>query len=221
VTASRDNTIRVWDIESRQCIKILGGHTSLITCLQLNECFIVSGSFDQSIRIWDYKEFNIIQVISTGRHITSVSFFENILAVGCRDGFIVIVNLESNDKFEFVGHGSMVKNLLLVTRDILLSASCRSGKVKFWKLNPFQLIKALDTMNFVADLTYKGNGIILVLCENGSIKLIDVSTSTFVKDSTTIVPVYVEDGLFTCADVRESTLVRGNSKGDLILYFSF
>jgi WD40 repeat protein len=59
VTGSDDATIRVWDIESRECIKVLEGHTDIVKCLQFDEFKIITGSKDGTVKIWDLQTFLI------------------------------------------------------------------------------------------------------------------------------------------------------------------
>ncbi len=36
VSGSSDNTIRIWDIEGGQCIRVLEGHEELVRCIRYN-----------------------------------------------------------------------------------------------------------------------------------------------------------------------------------------
>lgn len=50
VSGLRDNTIKVWDLETKQCIKVLTGHTGSVLCLQYDNRIIISGSSDSTVR---------------------------------------------------------------------------------------------------------------------------------------------------------------------------
>lgn len=56
-SASVDKTIRVWDLKTEKCLRMLTGHTkpitSIITLTKSLENFIVSGSEDKRIIVWD------------------------------------------------------------------------------------------------------------------------------------------------------------------------
>ncbi|KAL8471281.1 hypothetical protein ACS0TY_028798 [Phlomoides rotata] len=58
LTASGDQSIKIWDIEERKCIRALMGHTGSIksiSCHPSNQEVIVSGSRDGSFAIWDTR----------------------------------------------------------------------------------------------------------------------------------------------------------------------
>ncbi|KAL5010139.1 hypothetical protein ScPMuIL_012444 [Solemya velum] len=55
LSASDDQTIRVWNWQSRTCICVLAGHSHFVMCAMFHpsEDMIVSASLDQTVRIWD------------------------------------------------------------------------------------------------------------------------------------------------------------------------
>jgi len=53
VTASLDDTVRVWDLDAGRCIGMLEGHLSSVRCLQVEESIVATGSMDATIRLWD------------------------------------------------------------------------------------------------------------------------------------------------------------------------
>ncbi|XP_028162332.1 F-box/WD repeat-containing protein 11-like isoform X1 [Ostrinia furnacalis] len=53
VSGLRDNTIKIWDRKTLQCVKELQGHTGSVLCLQYDERAIISGSSDSTVRVWD------------------------------------------------------------------------------------------------------------------------------------------------------------------------
>jgi division protein 1 len=56
VTASLDDTVRVWDLNAGRCIGLLEGHLSSVRCLQVEESIVATGSMDASIRLWDLSK---------------------------------------------------------------------------------------------------------------------------------------------------------------------
>ncbi|XP_020098067.1 denticleless protein homolog [Ananas comosus] len=58
LTASGDQTIKIWDAENRKCLGILVGHTGSVKSLcshSSNADLVVSGSRDGSIALWDLR----------------------------------------------------------------------------------------------------------------------------------------------------------------------
>lgn len=56
---SDDKMISVWDKITGKLLEQFSGHHDGITCMELTEDFIYSGSFDQSILIWDIEEMKV------------------------------------------------------------------------------------------------------------------------------------------------------------------
>ena len=54
-SGSYDNTIRVWNVDTCECILTLKGHTNCVMSVVFNHdgTKIVSGSYDKSIRVWN------------------------------------------------------------------------------------------------------------------------------------------------------------------------
>ena len=52
---SDDQTVRIWNWQSRQCISVLTGHNHYVMCAQFHpsEDMVVSASLDQTVRVWD------------------------------------------------------------------------------------------------------------------------------------------------------------------------
>ena len=86
-TGADDGNIRLWSTHSPtvECIGILEGHEDYITCLIMEDNFILSSSADKTIRKWDMSkcecvliytghESTVNKIISTGDFLFSASY---------------------------------------------------------------------------------------------------------------------------------------------------
>ena len=58
VSASKDKTVKIWDVESGTCKTTLEGHSDSVRCVHFNPTNpsqLVSGSDDKTIRLWDVE----------------------------------------------------------------------------------------------------------------------------------------------------------------------
>ena len=51
ISGSNDKTIRIWDINTGKCLKVLEGHTDSVWSVFVKDNLIISGSDDATIRI--------------------------------------------------------------------------------------------------------------------------------------------------------------------------
>ena len=64
VSGSSDNTLRVWDTDTGQCLQTLEGHTELVSCVAvLSDGRVVSGSFDHTLKVWDPATGQCLQTL--------------------------------------------------------------------------------------------------------------------------------------------------------------
>jgi len=120
-TGSDDNTIRLWTAKAPRCdcIGILAGHTNYITCVVIEEIFVISGSVDRTVRKWDMAtcvclaiftghEERINRLISIGDFIFSSSTDSTIRCWDIDDGRCIR---------EFAGHLNSVFPLMYIPAD--------------------------------------------------------------------------------------------------------
>ena len=117
-TGSDDGNIRLWSTKSEQtdCIGILEGHDDYITCLIIDENFILSSSADKTIRKWDMSkcecvlvfkghESTVNRIICTGDFLFSVSYDKKARCWDFDTGECVRV---------FTGHRNNVTSVLFI-----------------------------------------------------------------------------------------------------------
>ena len=53
VSGSRDATLRVWHIDSGECLHVLVGHLAAVRCVQYDGRLVVSGAYDYMVKVWN------------------------------------------------------------------------------------------------------------------------------------------------------------------------
>jgi mitochondrial division protein 1 len=60
VTASMDDTVRVWDMHAGRCLGFLEGHLSSARAVQVEDNLVATGAMDASVRLWDLSRAEYI-----------------------------------------------------------------------------------------------------------------------------------------------------------------
>lgn len=71
----------LFSVRSGQCHQTLRSHQGNVTCVQLDELKIVSGSTDKTLKVWDLRTGECMNTISVGSPVTSLMFDEKRLIV--------------------------------------------------------------------------------------------------------------------------------------------
>jgi WD40 repeat protein len=155
ISASKDKTIKIWDLERREEIRALYGHMDRVADLALTPDGnrILSASWDGTIRIWDIKtganlntffgqngEVNCLAVTGDGKKVVSVS-----TGLGDR-GTLKVWELETHTVLRsFSTDGDILLNALTVTPDgrRAVTASGITRMIFVWDLNSGEHIHQL------------------------------------------------------------------------------
>lgn len=144
VSASKDRTARVWDVESRKCLATCTGHTESLGAIAMSQklsnfsigsAFFVTGSSDKTLKMWSLKSLAAsykpegksvdITVVTSMGAVKAHDKDVNALAVSPNDRFIASA---SQDKLIKVWHAQSGNNGGVLT----LAGTCRGHKRGVW-----------------------------------------------------------------------------------------
>jgi WD40 repeat protein len=220
ISASCDNTLKICDLESGECLKTIHDHKSWVTAILLiqNDIFI-SGSWDKTIKIWDLNSYDCLNTLTNQSPVYSLCLISNSkIACGCQDGSINIWNLADFKRCKsFKAHNDWIPFLLLIDNLNLISCSgVKDKKIKIWNLETFKCKRELEGHSdaiYYLDPTSNGN---LLSCSfDRTIKLWNMKTGELLKSIQFEYPIYHVKML--CEDLIAIGL-GSKSKGEIIVY---
>lgn len=91
ISSSLDNTIKLWDIQTGQCIRTLFGHIQGVWALDFDKLHIISGSHDKTIRVWDTASGQCLYALE-GHYesVRTVRLSDTRIVSGSDDGEVII-----------------------------------------------------------------------------------------------------------------------------------
>ncbi|KAI9843770.1 MAG: hypothetical protein M1837_006131 [Sclerophora amabilis] len=167
ITGSRDKTVRVWDMKTYKCIKVLANpnepipfsstakvdvdvsrssstlfHNASILCLQFDGEILVTGSSDHSCIVWsikeDYTPVRRLQGHSLG--VLDVSFDDKHIVTCSKDYTACVWDRNSGELLRLLkGHSGPV-NAVQMRGDLVVSVS-GDTLIKLWNLQSGACIK--------------------------------------------------------------------------------
>ncbi|XP_074640550.1 F-box/WD repeat-containing protein 1A-like isoform X2 [Tubulanus polymorphus] len=147
VSGLRDNTIKIWDRSSLECVQVLTGHTGSVLCLQYDENIIVSGSSDSTVRVWDVKTGEMMNtLIHHCEAVLHLRFCDGIMVTCSKDRSIAVWDMQSpreiNLRRVLLGHRAAV-NVVDFDEKYIVSAS-GDRTIKVWNTSSCEFVRTLS-----------------------------------------------------------------------------
>jgi F-box and WD-40 domain protein 1/11 len=86
-TGSRDQTVREWDLETRQVVRVIDGvHVSSVLSICVHRGFLASAGSDQRVAVWDLESDKLVKVIADHEDSVLCVRFDDERLVTCSKG---------------------------------------------------------------------------------------------------------------------------------------
>ena len=142
ITSSYDATIKIWNIESGQCIRTLTGHTRGIRSLVFDNQKLISAGLDSTIKVWNYHNG---QCISTYRGhddaVVSVDFLDKTIVSGSADNTVKVWHVDSRTCYTLRGHSDWVNSVKIHAPSNVAFSASDDTSVRMWDLESHKCIR--------------------------------------------------------------------------------
>ncbi|MEG4861119.1 AAA-like domain-containing protein, partial [Microcoleus sp. K1-B1] len=150
VSASSDNTIQLWDLQTQKPIATLTGHSSSVRSVAFSPdgLTLVSASSDNTIKLWHLQSQKPIATL-TGHSssVRSVAFSPDglTLASASSDNTIKLWHLQSQKPIAtLTGHSSSVRSVAFSPDGLTLASASYDSTIKLWDLQSQKPIATLS-----------------------------------------------------------------------------
>ncbi len=139
VSGSRDNTVRVWDMQGNQ-LAVCSGHDNWVTSVCITQDGkILSGSADTTVRVWDMEGKQLGICRGHENMVSSVCITQDGKIVSSSDDCTVRVwDMQGNQLAVCMGHEKWV-NSVCVTKDGKIVSGSDDATVRVWNMEGIQL----------------------------------------------------------------------------------
>ena len=149
-TGSMDGTIKLWDLETGQCLKTLSDPQQLSlwsVSFTTNGQHVVGAGVDGNLRLWNAETGELTRVLTGHTNVlysVATHPIESIAASGSEDHTIKIWNLETGEcKATLAEHSNSVRGVAFSPDGTLLASASLDSQVKLWRVDNLACVATL------------------------------------------------------------------------------
>ncbi|BAZ40306.1 WD-repeat protein [Calothrix sp. NIES-4101] len=183
-SASTDNTVKLWDINSGREIQTFKGHTKDVSSVSFSPDgkTLASASTDKTVKLWDINSGREIQTFKG--HIdwvNSVSFSPDgkTLASASQDNTVKLWDVNSGQEIKtFKGHTEWVNSVSFSPDGKTLASASTDNTVKLWDVNSGREIQTFKGhTSYVTSVSFSPDGKTLASAStDNTVKLWDINS---------------------------------------------
>lgn len=149
-SGSYDGTVRLWDVNTGECLRVLDEHTHWVWSVAFSPDGrrLASGSRDRTIKLWDINTCQCINTLTGhSQQIRTVAFSPNgqTLASGSDDQSVRVWNHHTGKTLKILkGHTSWISAVAFSPDTCLLASGSEDQSVRLWETGTNFCIKSLQ-----------------------------------------------------------------------------
>ena len=187
-SGSVDENIMVWDVPTKERIRVMSGHEGTVVCLAIDGPLLCSGGADTTIRLWDKLSGEQLRILQG--HIESVLTIEigpDWLLTGSQDEEVRLwtlkwkskFTLEGNTAIRLIGHECPVTCVKYGTMEVI--SGDKKGRIFIWLVSTGEILRKcyvhtgqVKTIQFDATHIVSGGA-------DGNVCITDIGTGSVVQ----------------------------------------
>ncbi|OXC67864.1 hypothetical protein AYX13_03546 [Cryptococcus neoformans] len=214
VSGGCDKQVKVWDVETGQCIHSLPGHTSTIRCIKVlpHRPIAVSGSRDYTLRVWDIQRGRCLHTLrGHTKSVRCVEVWGNMAVSGSYDNTAKLWNLDTGECLQtFTGHYSQIYSIAF-NGSLVITGSLDST-VRVWSPTTGECLALLQGHTaLVGQLQLSGSKLVTG-GSDGRVIIFDLSSMSCIHR------LCAHDNSVTCLQFDKRFIVSGGNDGRVKLW---
>ena len=189
ISGSKDNTIRIWDVETGENTNTLEGHKGWIQAVTVtpNGKQVISGSTDSTVCIWDIETGGKLRTLKgheTAVYALDVSPNGKQIVSGSDDGTIRIWDIDNSDNNKTLkGHWGSVRAISVSPNEKQVISGSADGTIRIWDMKTGECIRTLGQYGVsIYAIALSPNGKQVICGSNdGFIHIWDIETGKSIK----------------------------------------
>lgn len=192
-TASRDMTVRLWDVDTKECTAVLLSNEGLeLTCVAIvSDTVLVTGDHRGELQVWDIQSGKIM--LNIPGHTGEVNCVEPIgdgrqrVISGGNDGLLMVFSVETGEcEVELKDHAASVMCCSVLT-DTRVASGAEDGTIILWDVENGAAIWSIQGHERgINDMTYVHHlSLVLTASSDGLIKGWEITSECYASAAAT------------------------------------
>jgi WD40 repeat protein len=164
VNGGKDQTVKVWSMETRKCVSILEGHQGIVwsVSISLDGEWIVSGSADNTVKVWNRLSGECVRTLEGHQGwVTSVITADGRRIVsGSRDQTLKVWNMSTGECLSTLeGHQGAIRSVSVSADGQKIVSGSYDRTVKVWRISTGECLLTLEGhRHYVTSVSVAANG---------------------------------------------------------------
>jgi F-box/WD-40 domain protein MET30 len=142
MTGSYDTTVKIWKVETGECVKTLTGHTKGVRALIFDSQKLITGGLDSTIKVWNYHSGNCIATYRGHEDaVVSVDANEKLIVSGSADHTVKVWHVDTRTCYTLRGHADWVNHVKIHPQSNIVFSASDDTTVRMWDLATNQCLR--------------------------------------------------------------------------------